>query len=327
MHGSAEESARDSAAENMASAVANAVASAAASAVLSAGEVRFRAEGGSLYVVATPLGNLRDVTLRALDILGSADIVAAEDTRVSGTLLRYYGIATRVISLHAHNEARRAESLIEHLREGRSVALVTDAGTPGISDPGARLVAAVRDANLPVVPIPGPSAVIAAISAAGLVAEHFFFAGFLPSQPKARRALLAAVGPLPCALVLYEAPHRIRTTLAELVDTLESDRSITIARELSKRFETIAAMPLRDAPGWLGADANRERGEFVLIVDVAAKPVAPAALDAAGLRWLRALLEQLPPAQAARIAAAATGVARDAIYAQAISMKPDSTDA
>ena len=322
MHGGDEHAARDSAAASMASAVATAV----PTAVPNAGAVRFRAEGGSLYVVATPLGNLRDVTLRALDILGSSDIVAAEDTRVSGTLLRHYGIATRMISLHAHNEARRAESLIEHLREGRSVALVTDAGTPGISDPGARLVAAVRDANLPVVPIPGPSAAIAAISAAGLVAEHFFFVGFLPSQPKARRALLAAVGPLPCALVLYEAPHRIGATLAELVGTLEADRSITIARELSKRFETIAVMPLRDAPEWVGADANRERGEFVLIVDVAAKPVAPAALDATGERWLRALLEQLPPAQAARIAATATGVARDAIYAQAIAMKPDSKD-
>ncbi|MEP6655906.1 MAG: 16S rRNA (cytidine(1402)-2'-O)-methyltransferase [Betaproteobacteria bacterium] len=298
-----------------------------ATALPDAGEARFRAEGGSLYVVATPLGNLRDVTLRALDILGSADIVAAEDTRVSGTLLRCYGIATRMISLHAHNEAKRAASLIEHLREGRSVALVTDAGTPGISDPGARLVAAVRDANLPVVPIPGPSAAIAAISAAGLVAEHFFFVGFLPAQPKARRALLAAVGPLPCALVLYEAPHRIGATLAELAGTLEPDRRITIARELSKRFETIAAMPLRDAPEWIGADANRERGEFVLIVDVAAKPVAPAALDATGVRWLRALLEQLPPAQAARIAAAATGVARGVIYAQALAMKPDPKDA
>lgn len=302
MHGSAEDAAREPAA--------------------SVPETRFRAQGGSLYVVATPLGNLRDVTLRALDILGSADLVAAEDTRVSGNLLRHYGIATRLISLHAHNEARRAQSLLEHLREGRSVALVTDAGTPGVSDPGARLVAAVRDAGLPVVPVPGPNAAIAAISAAGLVAEHFFFAGFLPTQPKARRALLAAIGELPCALVLYEAPHRIGATLAELVIVLENDRIITIARELSKRFETIAAMPLREALAWLGADPNRERGEFVLIVDVAAKAAAPAALDAAGERWLRALLEQLPPGQAARIAAAATGVARDIVYARAMIMKP-----
>lgn len=294
-----------------------------AAAAAGSGETRFRAEAGSLYVVATPLGNLRDLSLRALDILGTVDLVAAEDTRVTGNLLRHFSIATPTRSLHAHNEAARASGLIEALGQGRSVALVSDAGTPGVSDPGARLVAAVRAAGFPVIPIPGATAAMAAISAAGLKAETFFFAGFLPPSPSARRALLASVGELPCALVLYEAPHRVAATLSELANGLDQDRVITIAREITKRFETIASMPLHEAPSWVAADPNRERGEFVLIVDAPIKPEAPAALDAAGERWLRALLPHMPPAQAARIAAAATGVARDAIYARAMTMKTE----
>jgi 16S rRNA (cytidine1402-2'-O)-methyltransferase len=279
-------------------------------------------EGGTLYVVATPIGNLRDATLRALDVLGAVDVVAAEDTRVSAHLLRHFGFVKRMLSLHAHNEREREASVIERLRQGMSVALVSDAGTPGVSDPGARLVAAARAAGLPVVPIPGACAAIAAISSAGLVAERFHFIGFLAGNAKARRALLDSVSALDAALVFYEAPHRVAATLAELVAALDGERGIVIARELTKKFETIARMPLRDAPSWLAADANRVRGEFVLIVDAPLEARAPA-LDANGERWLRALAEHVSPAQAARIAAAATGVDRDTLYEHAMRLRRD----
>ena len=281
----------------------------------------FRAEPGSLYVVATPIGNLRDVGLRALDILRSADVIAAEDTRVTATLLRRYGIATAPTPLHQHNEARRSADLIAALANGRSVALVSDAGTPGVSDPGARLVRAVRDAGHRVVPIPGASALATAVAAAGLRAERFAFLGFLPQQPKARAALLAAVAQLSLALVCYEAPHRVRRTASDLADALGA-RDLVVARELTKAFETIATLPLAQADAWFAADANRERGELVLMVD---EPIAPdvTTLSADAERWLRALLAALPPSQAARIVAEVTGAPRDACYARALAMKPD----
>jgi len=289
-------------------------------------DARFRALPGSLYVVATPLGNLRDLTLRALDVLGTADVIAAEDTRTTATLLRHYGIATRTMSLHAHNEAQRAQALLGVLGTGGSVALVSDAGTPAISDPGARLVRAVREAGFPVIPIPGPSAVSAAVSAAGLVADAFLFSGFLPQQAKARRDVLQAVALLPAALVFYESPHRVRSAVDDLLAVLGPDRILIVARELTKTFETIASMPLRDAPAWLAADANRERGELVLIVDAppAAERHAEVALDHDALRWLVALLAELPPARAARIVAAVSGVSRDVLYARALALKSGS---
>ncbi|MDQ6619863.1 MAG: 16S rRNA (cytidine(1402)-2'-O)-methyltransferase [Pseudomonadota bacterium] len=285
----------------------------------------FRAEGGALYVVATPVGNLRDVTLRALDILRTASVIAAEDTRVSATLLRHYGIDSRMIPLHEHNEVQRAPMLIEHLAAGRSVALISDAGTPAVSDPGARLVAAVRDAGFVVVPIPGPNAAIGAISAAGLRADRFAFLGFAPTGAKQRNALFASVRSLPCALVLYEAPHRVAATLHELATAFGGDRRLVIAREITKRFETIAAMTLAAAPDWLAADPNRSRGEFVLILDAPDEANAPEALDASAERWLCALLEHVSPAQAARIAAAATGTPREVVYARALSLKGNAT--
>ena len=212
---------------------------------------RFSAAGGTLYVVATPLGNLRDVTLRALDVLGSADVIAAEDTRVTTVLLRHYGIATRPLSMHEHNEARRVAHIERLLRAGKSVALVSDAGTPAVSDPGARLVAAIRSAGLNVVPIPGANAAVAAISAAGLDAERFVFMGFLPPGAKARRALLASVAQLPLAIVIYEAPHRAVRTIAELTQALGGGRTLFIAREITKKFETLARLPLNAAAAWL----------------------------------------------------------------------------
>jgi 16S rRNA (cytidine1402-2'-O)-methyltransferase len=284
-------------------------------------DAAFRAEGGSLYVVATPIGNLRDVTLRALDILASADIVAAEDTRVAATLLARYGIAARPRPLHAHNEARESPRLVASLVEGRSVALVTDAGTPGISDPGARLVRAAREAGCRVVPVPGASALATAVSAAGLVAERFAFIGFLPTVAKARRELLAEIASWPLALVFYEAPHRVQATLAELASTLDGARAIIVARELTKAFETIAAMPLADATRWVAEDANRSRGEFVLIVDAPLAAAAVTTISPDSDRVLERLLRELPPARAARVAADITGVGRDALYARALELR------
>ena len=284
------------------------------------GAAIFRPDRGTLYVVATPLGNLRDVSLRALDVLAQADLVVAEDTRVTAVLLARFGIARRASAIHAHNEARRAPAIVDALASGKSVALVTDAGTPAVSDPGARLVRAARDAGLPVVPIPGPSAVMAAVSAAGLAAERFVFVGFLPSTVKAREELLASLARLPFALAIYEAPHRVRATLRVLARALGGERTVVVARELTKKFETIASMPLADADAWIGADANRERGEFVLVVDAPAATAAPVdALDVD--RLLRALVDELAPARAARVAAAATGLPRDELYARALQLK------
>jgi 16S rRNA (cytidine1402-2'-O)-methyltransferase len=244
---------------------------------------------------------------------------------VTAVLLRHYGIATRPLSLHEHNEARRAAHIESLLRAGRSVALVSDAGTPAISDPGARLVAAIRGAGLPVVPIPGANAAIAAISAAGLAAERFVFLGFLPTAPKARRALLAEVARLPLALVLYEAPHRVARTIVELNDALGGARTVVVAREITKKFEAITRLALAEVAAWLDADPNRQRGEFVLIVD---GPLDTAVGDDAEAldvdRLLRALAEELPPARAARVAAHATGLARDALYAKIRALKPGS---
>ena len=281
------------------------------------------ASAGTLYVVATPLGNLRDLALRALDVLASADVIGAEDTRVTTVLLRHYGITTRPVSIREHNESRRATEVIEWLRAGRSVALVSDAGTPGVSDPGARVVAAVRAAGLPVVPIPGANAAIAAISAAGLAAERFLFLGFLPQAARARRALLESVAALPsCALVCYEAPHRVRATVADLLGICGGTRELVVARELTKKFEAITRLPLAEAAAWFDADANRERGEFVLVVDRAEPTTAPATAPGIDTRQLlRALVEELPPARAARVAAAATGLPRAELYALAMALK------
>ena len=207
---------------------------------------------------------------------------------------------------------------------GKSVALVSDAGTPAISDPGARLVRAVGDAGFAVVPLPGPSALAAAVSAAGLDAEAFAFLGFLPQKAKARRELLAAFADVPAAIVVYEAPHRVRATIADLAAALGADRTLVVARELTKTFETITRIALGDADEWIAADPNRERGEFVLIVDVRppSQRAAEEGLTADAERWLVALLDELPPARAVRVVAAATGIGREVIYARALALKP-----
>ncbi|MCC6378255.1 MAG: 16S rRNA (cytidine(1402)-2'-O)-methyltransferase [Burkholderiales bacterium] len=280
-----------------------------------------RARAGALYVVATPIGNLRDLSLRAIDVLGSADRIAAEDTRVTGALLAHLGIAKRAFAVHGHNERQRAEEIVSALAGGESVALVTDAGTPGLSDPGARVVRAVQDAGLPVVPVPGPSAVAVAVSASGLDASCFAFLGFLPAQAKARRALLDSLAGLPLALVVYEAPHRVRATVASLADALGPGRGLVVARELTKAFETIARTTLGEADAWFAADANRERGEFVLVVDSPQASGETPGMSSEAAAWLDALVRELPPARAARIVAERTGAPRDLLYARATGRK------
>lgn len=277
---------------------------------------------GSLYVVATPLGNLDDLTIRARDTLARVDRILAEDTRVTATLLSHCGIVARPTALHAHNEARRLRDVLAALESGERVALVTDAGTPAISDPGARLVRAVHAAGHRVVPIPGPSAVATAVSAAGLEAERFMFVGFLPAQAKLRRELLSALRTLPAALVLYEAPHRVRETVAALAQSLGGERMLVVARELTKKFEEIVRVPLAQGDAWFEHDANRVRGEFVLIVDAPEKGSPEAAqLDPEIERWLAALLIELPPSAAARVVASVSGVSRDVVYARATALK------
>ena len=221
---------------------------------------------GKLYVVATPIGNLGDISARALAVLAQIDLVAAEDTRTTGHLLAHHGIGAKLVALHEHNERERAVELVARMRAGKTIALVCDAGTPGISDPGALLVACAMEAGITVCPIPGANAAIAALSAAGLAAPHFLFYGFLPAKSAGRRSALAALRELPYALVFYEAPHRVTECVADLAATLGGMREIVIARELTKLFEAIHRCRLDEASDWLAADSNRQRGEFVLIV-------------------------------------------------------------
>jgi len=272
----------------------------------------------ALYVVATPIGNLADITLRALEVLRGADLIACEDTRHARRLLDHHGIQTTTLSLHEHNEAAASRKLIDALAAGKRVALVSDAGTPGISDPGARACAAVRAAGFGIVPLPGPSAAIAALSAAGLADARFVFAGFLPAKPTARRKEIEALREIPAALVFYEAPHRIVETIDDLAALLEPERQLVIARELTKVFEQIAVMPLAEGPAWLAADDNHKRGEFVVAVS---GPLARQGLDAEAERVLKALLAELPVKQAAKLAATITGVPKNALYERALQLK------
>jgi 16S rRNA (cytidine1402-2'-O)-methyltransferase len=265
-----------------------------------------------LYVVATPIGNMGDITLRALDVLRRVDLVAAEDTRVSGQFLSALGIGKPLISVRAHNEQQGAEGLIEELHMGDAVAYVTDAGTPGISDPGGRLVRAVRDAGLLVTPIPGASAAIAALSVSGLSHGHWLFAGFLPPKAKSRQEALGLMKALPLSLVFYEAPHRVRETLADLTRVLGGNRRIFIGRELTKHFEETAVIRLAEANAWLDASAYHEKGEFVFVVE-GAETETPAMVEAQ--RIVRVLAEELPASQASKLAAKITGHKKSELYA------------
>ena len=274
---------------------------------------------GALYVVATPIGNLADITLRALHVLQLADAIACEDTRHTQQLLRAYGIdARQLIALHEHNEAEAAQGVIERLSQGQRIAYVSDAGTPAISDPGARLAAACAAAGLRVLPLPGASSVTTALSAAGLAGDgQFVFHGFLPAKSGERQTAAAALAGEPRAVVLLEAPHRI-TALAEALATL-GKRPITVARELTKQFEQVATLPCAELPAWLAADAQRQRGEFALVLHPAPSTAAGSADE--GDRVLRLLLAELPLKTAVKLAADITGAPRNALYERALALK------
>ncbi|HEY2255612.1 MAG TPA: 16S rRNA (cytidine(1402)-2'-O)-methyltransferase [Variovorax sp.] len=278
----------------------------------------------TLYVVATPIGNLADITLRALHVLQIVDAVACEDTRHTQSLLRAYGIerpAAQLLALHQHNESEAAQGVVARLAQGARVAYVSDAGTPGVSDPGARLVAAVRAAGYRVLPLPGASSVTTLVGAAGLVApgdagSGFVFAGFLPTKAGERDAAVLALAGEPRSVVLLEAPHRIEA-LARALASL-GERQVTIGRELTKQFEEIATLPAAALPDWFAAGRDRTRGEFALVLH----PLAVAAADdAEGERVLRLLLAELPLKSAVRVAAEITGAARNALYELALRLK------
>ena len=275
---------------------------------------------GILYVVATPIGNLQDITLRALDTLKHVDAIAAEDTRHTSGLLSHFGIVKKLIAVHEHNEHQSAEKLLVQLNSGQNIALVTDAGTPGISDPGAVVVDLVRKAGIKVVPIPGASAVIAALSASGIAQNGFLFHGFLPASGAARRKVLETLKSQMVTLVLYEAPHRIVECIADLSLVLGAERRITFARELTKTFETIYSCNLGEAGAWLQADANQQRGEFVLLVEAAALKEADAIPEEAA-RILKTLLAELPLKQAVKLATDITQLKKNDLYEFALQLK------
>ena len=276
----------------------------------------------TLYVVATPIGNLRDITLRALDTLKAVDAIAAEDTRVSRKLLVHFGIQADLISAHEHNEREAAQRLLALLTQGKSVALISDAGTPAISDPGAIAVAQVRAAGFRVVSVPGASAITTAIAAAGMQCGSFCFHGFLPARKGGREKILAALKGQRELQVFYEAPHRIVDCVASIAAVFGGTRRIGIARELTKLFEQVRVCSLDEAVVWLDQSENHRRGEFVLLVEGCSEDVARAESDP--LRGLEILLRELPLKQAVGLAAAITGTKKNALYEKALELKKES---
>ncbi len=275
---------------------------------------------GALYVVATPIGNMADISLRAIKVLSLSSAVACEDTRMTGQLLTRLGIDKSLLAAHQHNEREAAEKIIHHLQAGERIALVSDAGTPAISDPGARIVDAVLAAGLRVIPVAGASAAIAALSVSGLTADQFHFVGFLPARDKQRDMTLNLLKNSAATLVFYEAPHRIADTVSAMGRAFGPDRRILIARELSKVFEQVHRCSLAEASDWLAADTHHQRGEFVLLVE-AAPAKDEAALDEA-LRVLDILLEDCSVSQAAALTSRITGVKKNQLYEIALTRSP-----
>jgi 16S rRNA (cytidine1402-2'-O)-methyltransferase len=276
----------------------------------SASEVR----PGHLYVVAKPIGNLGDLSPRALKILDGVDLIAAEDTRVTGALLAHFGVRNKMLSLHEHNEGEATAEVLGQLRKDRSIALVSDAGTPLVSDPGFSLVREARAFGFPVIAVPGPSAVIAALSVSGLPTDRFVFAGFLPVREEARRHRLHELAAETRSVILYESTHRIAETIQALAELL-GERQVCVARELTKLFEETHTAAARELPEWLRADENRQRGEFVLVLEGAD---AAAAAPQEAERVLKVLLKELGASKAAKLAAELTGLPRKELYAIAV---------
>jgi len=270
-------------------------------------------ENGVLHVVATPIGNLGDLSQRAIEVLREADLIAAEDTRHTARLLRAHGIETPCIAVHEHNEREKVPRLVERLQQGESIALVSDAGTPLLSDPGYHLVRAAIEAGIQVVPVPGPSALIAALSASGLPTDRFCFEGFLPAKSTARRKRLEELKQAPVTLIFYESPHRILATLDDLADVFGSDRPMVLARELTKTFETFLRGTIDAVRERVRNDPQQQKGEMVLLLEGAPAPAAEA-IDPATERLLAILLEELPLRQAAALAARISGIKKNVLY-------------
>ena len=279
-------------------------------------------EKSALYVVATPIGNLSDISLRALDVLAKAEVIAAEHVQNSKHLLAAHAITAKLIALHQHNEAEVAGKIVTLLESGKSVALITDAGTPGISDPGAIVVQRVREGGCRVVPVPGANAAVCALSAAGMMNPHFLFYGFLPTKSGLRKRELTALKSHPYTLIFYEAPHRILECIADMIDIFGAQREITLARELTKLFETIHSGTLADALSWLQADTNQQKGEFVLLLSGAETPDKSEISDQAR-HTLTCLLVELPLKQAVKLTAEITGENKNALYQLALDLKTE----
>ncbi|AYN27779.1 MULTISPECIES: 16S rRNA (cytidine(1402)-2'-O)-methyltransferase [Buttiauxella] len=271
----------------------------------------------TLYIVPTPIGNLGDITQRALTVLQSVDLIAAEDTRHTGLLLQHFAINARLFALHDHNEQQKSETLLAKLKEGQSIALVSDAGTPLINDPGYHLVRTCREAGIRVVPLPGPCAAIAALSAAGLPSDRFCYEGFLPAKSKGRRDALKAIEQEPRTLIFYESTHRLLDSLDDICAVLGESRYVVLARELTKTWESIHGAPIGELAAWVKEDENRRKGEMVLIVEGFKAP-ADDALPADALRTLALLQTELPLKKAAALAAEIHGVKKNALYKYAL---------
>ncbi len=276
-------------------------------------------EAGTLYVVATPIGNLGDMTPRAVEVLQGVDVIAAEDTRHSGRLLTHFGIGTSTIALHEHNERAQAPKLVERLLRGESLALISDAGTPLVSDPGFHLVRVARELGVRVVPVPGVSAVMAGLSVCGLPTDRFVFEGFLPAKAGPRRKRLQALAGETRTLIFYEAPHRVLETLQDMAAVIGEDRRAVLARELTKTFETVKDAPLAELAYWVGADADQQKGEIVLLL-AGAQAGEDGEDDSEARRILSVLLEELPLSQASALAAKITGQKKKPLYQLGLSL-------
>lgn len=269
----------------------------------------------TLYIVPTPIGNLDDITLRALQILKQVDLIAAEDTRRTGLLLQHFAINTRMISLHDHNEQQKTDQLIPQLKQGLSIALVSDAGTPLINDPGYHLVKSCRQAGILVVPLPGPCAAITALSAAGIASDRFCYEGFLPAKRKSRQEVLQALTEESRTLIFYESPHRLLDTLADMVAIWGAERYVVLARELTKTWESIHGLPVGELLDWVKVDENRSRGEMVLVVQGYRIPQEGEVVISSEVKKTLALLQQsLPLKKAAAITAEIYGLKKNALY-------------
>ena len=273
-----------------------------------------------LYVVSTPIGNLEDLSPRAVDTLKKVDLIAAEDTRHSGRLMQHFSISTPMLAVHDHNERQRAQALVQKLAAGQSIALISDAGTPLISDPGYHLVSAVRDAGYRVVPIVGPCALIAGLSVSGLSTDRFSFYGFLPAKSSGRKQHLALLAKVTHTQVFYESPHRIVAMVDDIVSVIGPDRQLVLARELTKTFETVYGAPASKVQAWLSADHNQQKGEFVVLIE-GAEPEQLQDIGPEEERMLTLLLAELPIKKAAAITAAITGHKKKALYDRALELQ------